>query len=88
LSLLVAFGGIALMILGGDPSSSSNLAAPSIIAYVILVMNPVCLAAGNLAMRGMKELEDAVVACYMSLSLFIIFFLVCSVSGGSSIWYI
>jgi hypothetical protein len=51
-------------------------------------MNPVCLAAGNLAMRGMKELEDAVVACYMSLSLFIIFFLVCSLSAGSSIWYI
>jgi len=51
-------------------------------------MNPVCLAAGNLAMRGMKELEDAVVACYMSLSLFIIFFLVCSISGSSSIWYI
>lgn len=76
------------MILGGDPESSKNLVAPSLIAYIILVLNPICLAAGNLAMRGMKELEDAVVACYMSLSLFIIFFLVCSVSGNSSIWYI
>jgi len=83
ISLIFAFAAIGLMILGGSPDDEPTLAAytPTIFAYVVLLMNPLCLAAGNLAMRAMRKLDDNVVSVYMSLSLFLVFFPMCLLSG-------
>jgi drug/metabolite transporter (DMT)-like permease len=81
LSLLLAFGGILLMILGGDNSEKRPAYTPGLIAYVALLLNPICIAAGNLAMRAMRKLNDNVVSSYMATSLFVVFFPLCLVNN-------
>jgi drug/metabolite transporter (DMT)-like permease len=80
-SLLFAFGGIAFMILGGDDTERRPAYTPHFLAYVALLMNPICISAGNLAMRAMRKLHDNVVSAYMALSLFVVFFPICLLSG-------
>ena len=75
---MVAIGAIALMILGGSSETQTTAAyTPDVIAYIVLLLNPVCIAAGNLAMRRMRKLDDSVVSAYMALSLFVIFLPIC-----------
>lgn len=89
MSLLIAFAAIALVILGGEPSENTNPALrPTNLAYVALLLNPLCISAGNLAMRAGRKLNDNVVSCYMALCLLIVFLPICLVAGYDlSIWY-
>ena len=86
-SLLFAFAGIAFMILGGDSEERRPAYVPHFLAYVALLMNPVCISAGNLAMRAMRKLHDNVVSAYMAISLFLVFLPICLLSGDDlTLW--
>ena len=88
ISLLVAFGGIALMILGGEGGETRPAYIPGLMAYVALLLNPLCISAGNLAMRAMRKLNDNVVSAYMALSLFVVFLPICLLSGDNlGLWF-
>ena len=69
--LLLAFGAVAIMILGnpttGKPKEDSQ-STPTL-AVIALIFNPVAIAIGNIAMRSMKKLPEEVVSCWMSLSM-------------------
>ena len=87
-SLLVAFGGIALMILGGEGGETRPAYIPGIMAYVALLLNPLCISAGTFAMRAMRKLNDNVVSAYMALSLFVVFLPICLLSGDNlGLWF-
>lgn len=87
-SLLFAFGGIILMIMGGDNSESRPAYMPTILAYIALLCNPLCIAAGNLAMRAMRKLNDNVVSAYMATSLFVVFLPICLLSHENlGLWF-
>jgi drug/metabolite transporter (DMT)-like permease len=79
-SLLFAFGGVILMILGGENSEYRPAYTPTILAYIALLCNPLCIAAGNLSMRAMRKLNDNVVSAYMATSLFVVFLPICLLS--------
>lgn len=69
-----------MVILGGETKENANpLYDPSIWAYVVLLLNPLAISAGNLAMRKGKKLNDNVVSCYMALSLLVFFLSFCLV---------
>jgi drug/metabolite transporter (DMT)-like permease len=71
-----------MVILGGETKENTNpLYDPSIWAYVALLSNPLAIAAGNLAMRKGKKLNDSVVSCYMALAMLVFFLPFCLVSG-------
>ena len=75
------------MILGGEERESRINYTPHFMAYVALLMNPLCISAGNLAMRAMRKLHDNVVSAYMALSLFVVFLPICLLSGDNlSLW--
>lgn len=82
-SLIFAFGGIALMLLGGEDTETRAAYIPGILAYVALLLNPLCIAAGNLAMRAMRGMNDNVVSAYMALSLFVVFLPICLIRGDN-----
>jgi drug/metabolite transporter (DMT)-like permease len=88
ISLLFAFGGIAFMILGGEDGERRPAYTPHFLAYVALLMNPLCISAGNLAMRAMRKLHDNVVSAYMAISLFVVFMPICLLSGDNlGLWF-
>lgn len=60
----------------GDPDQgleNKDKIKPSAIAITALVINPIAIAFGNLAMRSMRKLNENVVSCWMSFSMIIIF---------------
>ena len=75
------------MILGGEERETRAAYTPHFMAYVALIMNPLCISAGNLAMRAMRKLHDNVVSAYMALSLFVVFLPICLLSGDNlTLW--
>lgn len=87
-SLLIAFGGLTLMIIGGEGGETRPAYTPTLMAYVALLLNPLCIAAGTLAMRSMRRLNDNVVSVYMALSLFVVFLPICLLSGENlGLWF-
>jgi drug/metabolite transporter (DMT)-like permease len=81
--LLLAFGAVSIMILG-DPdrgSEKKDKITPSTIAITALVLNPIAIALGNLAMRSMRKLNENVVSCWMSCSMIIIFVPIVFIQG-------
>jgi drug/metabolite transporter (DMT)-like permease len=86
LTLFVAFGGISLMILGGEEESKLPAYTPTPIIYFAVVIHPFFLAASNLAMRAARKLADSIVTFYMALSLLIVFLLF-GLASGVDFWY-
>ncbi len=76
------------MILGGQSADTRPAYTPGIMAYIALLLNPLCISAGNLAMRAMRKLNDNVVSAYMALSLFVVFLPICIISGENlGLWF-
>ncbi len=78
--LLVAFGGLTLMIVGGKAVEHRPAYTPTTLAYVALLLNPFCISAGTLAMRKMRKLNDSVVSIYMAILHFVVFLPICLLS--------
>jgi hypothetical protein len=60
----------------GDPNSGADnpeKLKPSHAAIVALVLNPVAIAIGSIAMRSMRKLREEVVSCWMSTTMLILF---------------
>ena len=70
LYLLLAFVAVAIMILGNSTADEENEDSqlPGTLAIIALILNPVAIAIGNIAMRSMRKLPDEVVSCWMNLS--------------------
>jgi drug/metabolite transporter (DMT)-like permease len=79
--LLIAFFGVVLMIVGGSPQDEEVVSSKSWYLYLLLMLNPVFIATGELAMRRMKKMPDTVVSLYMNLALFFVSYLVISFNG-------
>jgi hypothetical protein len=88
IGLLLALGGVCLMILGGEAPEIMPSRVPTFAAYLALICNPLCIAAGNISMRAMRKLHDNVVSTYMALSIFVVFLPICLVSGDNlALWF-
>ena len=73
--LLLAFGAVSIMIFGDPNSDADNKEKlkPSHAAIVALVLNPMAIAIGSIAMRSMRKLREEVVSCWMSTTMLILF---------------
>jgi drug/metabolite transporter (DMT)-like permease len=88
LSLLFAFAGISLMILGSEGTETRPAYTPNTLAYIALLCNPLCIASGTVAMRAMRKLNDNVVSAYMALLLFVVFLPISLISGENlGLWF-
>ena len=86
--LILAFGGLSLMILGGTDKETRPQYIPTLAVYIVFFFQPFALSAGTLAMRAARKLNEDVVACYMAFSLFIVFYPICVMSGQKlEIWH-
>ena len=80
--LVISFAAIALVIMFGKQAPENELNyTVNYWEYLGLVCLPFSISAGNLAMRAMKKLPEAVCSCYLALSLLVIYLPVCLVTG-------
>lgn len=81
--LLVAFTGIAMMILCGEKRETRAQYTPTPILYFVLIMLPICASLGNIAQRKVKKLNFNVITIYMNVSLLVIFLPACLLMGDN-----
>ena len=79
--LLVAFGGIALVIKGGQDNSMATIEEGSWLLTLALLMNPLAIAVGNIAMRSMRKMPELVVSSYMNITLGVLSTAIVFISG-------
>ncbi len=77
LKLFVGFGGLLMMIFGANTTEKRPAYTPTLIAYIALLFNPLCMSASQVAMRAMRSLNDLVVSTYMVLSYLVVFLPAC-----------
>lgn len=77
LKLFVGFSGLLMMIFGANTTEKSPAYTPTLIAYIALLFNPLCMSASQVAMRAMRSLNDLVVSTYMVLSYLVVFLPAC-----------
>lgn len=81
LSLIVAFCGISLMILGGNNEIRSPAYTPTPIIYFAFIILPFFLSISTLATRAARKLNESVVSFYMASSLLVVTFVICLSTG-------
>jgi len=88
-TLSVSFIGTIVVLLGTDHSASSPEATESHLAsLLILLCNPIIIAAGVIAMRKMRKMHESVITTYMNLMLLTIMLVIVYASGSNlTPWY-
>ena len=69
--MLLTLAGILCVVLGGhndDTKEEEDTAVPIFVMYILLFSNPVLTGGGQVAMRSMGKLNDAVIAWYLQIS--------------------
>lgn len=86
-TVLIAFSGLALMILGGKEEAQRPAYTPTPMIYFAVFCHPFFVSATTLAMRAARKLNESVIATYMSVSLLVVFLPICLATGQDlSVW--
>ena len=80
--LFVAFAGVILMILGAAPQPSDVLPPPAY-ALPLLLLNPVLIATGEVAMLAMGKMPETLVSLYMNFTMLFTSFFLIKLTGGT-----
>ena len=86
LMMLLTLAGILCVVLGGhndDTKEEEDSAVPIVVLYALLFSNPVLTGGGQVAMRNMGKLNDAVIAWYLQVSVLIFSAIIMLIFGQS-----
>jgi drug/metabolite transporter (DMT)-like permease len=80
--LIICFGGVAVLILGGTASSKDSAKETSaILATVMLLLVPILNASGSIALRKLRNLHDYTTSAYLGFAMTLVFGIIVTSTG-------
>ena len=84
--MLLTLTGILCVVLGGNNEEKKEVedsAVPILVLYILLFSNPILTGGGQVAMRSMGKVNDAVIAWYLQISVLIFSAIIMLIFGQS-----
>ena len=84
--MLLTLTGILCVVLGGNNEEKKEVedsAVPILVLYILLFSNPILSGGGQVAMRSMGKVNDAVIAWYLQISVLIFSAIIMLIFGQS-----
>jgi drug/metabolite transporter (DMT)-like permease len=72
ISVILAFSAVSLILIGSEATENEVFSEPTTFGYACLIFIPICVGAGDIAMRKMRKLHEIVVSFYLNFALTIL----------------